>query len=83
MTDTDSLCYEIKTDDFYKDISPDVDARFDTSNYPVDHPSNIPTERNKKVIGMMKDEAGGKFISEFVGFAIWLCYYWRRSRIEV
>ena len=67
FTDTDSLMYEIETDDFYKDISPDVRAMFDTSNYPKDHPSGIETGVNKKVIGMFKDEAGGLAISEFVG----------------
>ncbi len=67
FTDTDSLCYGIKADDFYQDISGDVDAWFDTSNYNKDHPSKIPTGRNKKVVGMMKDECGGKQIVEFVG----------------
>ncbi len=38
FTDTDSLCYEIKTDDFYKDISGDVPEWYDTSNYDEDHP---------------------------------------------
>ena len=66
FTDTDSLCYEIKTKDFYKDISDDVIEWFDTSNYEKNHPSEIPTGMNKKVIGMMKDEAGGKQITEFV-----------------
>ena len=32
FTDTDSLMYEIETEDFYKDISPDVQSWFDTSN---------------------------------------------------
>ena len=67
FTDTDSLCYEIKTQDFYKDISNDVVKRFDTSNYEKSNLSGIPTGMNKKVIGMMKDEAGGKQITEFVG----------------
>jgi hypothetical protein len=67
FTDTDSLCYEIKTEDLYKDISDDVHTHFDTSNFDKDHTSGIPTGVNKKVIGMMKDEAGGKQISEFVG----------------
>ena len=67
FTDTDSLCYEIKTKDFYKDISDDVTEWFDTSNYEKNHPSGIPTGMNKKVIGMMKDEAGGKQITVFVG----------------
>ena len=51
FTDTDSLCYEIQTEDFYKDISGDVWRFFDTSNYPKDHLSKIPTGKNKKVIG--------------------------------
>ena len=67
FTDTDSLLYEIETEDFYKDISGDVKNRFDTSDYPQNHPSGIPTGINKKVLGMMKDEAAGKNIKEFVG----------------
>ena len=67
FTDTDSLMYEIQTEDFYKDISADVKHRFDTSDYPPDHPSGIPSRFNKKVIGMFKDEGGGKVIDEFVG----------------
>ena len=67
FTDTDSLMYEIETEDFYKDISKDVKDRFDTGNYPKNHPSGIPTGINNKVLGMVKDEAGGKIIKEFVG----------------
>ena len=53
-TDTDSLLYEIETEDFYKDISGDVKDRFDTSNYKP-HPSGIPIGCNKKVLGMFKE----------------------------
>ena len=67
FTDTDSLMYEIETEDFYKDISGDVKDKFDTSDYPENHPSGIPTGENKKVLGMMKDEVAGKIIKEFVG----------------
>ena len=52
---------------FYKDISGDVKNKFDTSDYPENHPSGIPTGENKKVLGKMKDEAAGKIIKEFVG----------------
>ena len=52
FTDTDCLMYEIETSDFYKDISADVKRRFDTSDYPPDHPSGIPSGFNKKVLGM-------------------------------
>ena len=67
FTDTDSLKYLIQTEDFYKDISVDVKDKLDTSNYPPNHPSGILSGRNKKVLGMMKDEAGGEIIDEFVG----------------
>ena len=62
--DRDSFVMNIKMKDFYKDISSDVDKRFDTSNYEVNRP--LPTGKNKKVIGLMKDELGGKIITEFV-----------------
>ena len=62
--DTDSFVRHIKTNDFYKDIASDVENKFDTSNYEVNRP--LPTGKNKKVIGLMKDELGGKIITEFV-----------------
>ena len=71
MTDTDSLIYEIKTDDFYNDIAEDVESKFDTSEFNKDHPAinnfGFKAGVNKKVIGMFKDETGGKQIEEFVG----------------
>ena len=54
--------YKRKT---YKDISSDVKYRFDTSNYPPDHRSCIPSGLNKKVFSMFKDEVGGKVIDEW------------------
>ena len=62
--DTDSFIMHIKTEDFYKDIANDIEKRFDTSNYEVHKP--LPTGKNKKVIGLMKDELGGKVMTEFV-----------------
>ena len=62
--DTDSFIMDIKTNDFYKDIANDVENRFDTSNYEVNRP--LPMGKNKKVIGLMKDELSGKIITEFV-----------------
>ena len=62
--DTDSFIINIKTNDFYKDIANVVENRFDTSNYEVNRP--LPTGKNKKIIGLMKDELGGKIIMEFV-----------------
>ena len=64
--DTDSLVYDIKTDDFYEDIANDVEARFDTSGYSKADFRLLPIGLNKKVIGLMKDELGGKIMTEFV-----------------
>ena len=61
FTDTDSLCYEIKTEDIYQDMA----EEYDTSEYPTDHPLYSIT--NKKVLGKMKDEVKGVAIEEFVG----------------
>ena len=73
--DTDSLMYEIKTEDFYKDISEDVKDRFDTSDYPPNHPSGIPMGCNKKVSGVFKDEVAGRYIEKFVGLRAKLYSY--------
>ena len=62
--DTDSFIINIKTEDFYKDISENVMERFDTSNYIFDKP--LPINVNKKVVGLMKDGLGGGIITEFV-----------------
>ena len=64
--DTDSLIYDIKTEDFYEDIADDVQARFDTSGYSKKDNRPLPIGVNKKVIGLMKDELGGKIMTEFV-----------------
>ena len=66
--DTDSFIMNIETEDFYKeiadDVADDVEKRSDTSNYEINRP--LPTGKNKKVIGLVKDELGGKIITEFV-----------------
>ena len=62
--DTDSLIYDIETDDFYKGIAEDVKDRFDMSGYNPNWP--LPVGLNKKVIGLMKDELGGEIMTEFV-----------------
>ena len=66
FTDTYSLMYLIQTEDFYLDINKDVKKKFDTSNYPENHPSGIKIGVNKKVIGKFKDEAGGLQITHFI-----------------
>ena len=63
---TDSLIYNIKTEDFYADIVDDVKKMFDTSGYNKKDARPLPIRKNKKVIGLMKDELGGKIMTEFV-----------------
>ena len=63
--DTDSLIYEIKDQCPYKLIRNNIDF-FNTSDYPSDNQFNMPL-KDKKVVGLMKDECSGKIITEFVG----------------
>ena len=64
LTDTDSLTYEIKSENVYEEFFKWKDL-FDFSNYSKD--SKFFNETNKKVIGKMKDELGGVIVTEFVG----------------
>ena len=66
--DMDSLVYDIKPEDFYEDIANDAEARFDTSGYSKTDFRLLPIGLNKKVIGLMKDELGGKIMTEFMAF---------------
>ena len=63
--DTDSVIIYIKTEDFYKDIPNDINKWFDTSGYDKNDNRPLPIAINKKVIGMLKDELGGKTMMEF------------------
>ena len=56
--DTDSFIIHIKSEDIYKDIADDAEKRFDPSYYEVNR--TLPTRKNKKVIGLIKDELGGQ-----------------------
>ena len=64
--DIDSFVYEIETEDFYRDIEKDVKKRFDMSRYSRDDNRPLPIRENKKMIGLMNDELGGKITTEFV-----------------
>ena len=64
FTDTDSLCYDVKTNDLYRDFLQDLEY-FDTSEYPAEH--FLYSATNKKVLGKMKDETHGVPIEEFIG----------------
>ena len=60
---------------FYKDISNYVEAKFDTSNFPKDHPSGIPVGKNEKIIGLLKDKCNSKIMQKFVGLRAKLYSY--------
>ena len=60
--DTDSSIVYIKTDDIYKDIAEDVQTRFGASNYELECNSI-----ERPLIGLMRNELGGKIIMKFVG----------------
>ena len=59
--DTDSFIIYIKSEDFYEDI------QSDKSDYDEDDKKPLAIGKNKKVIGLFKDESGGKIIKEFAG----------------
>ena len=46
-------------------MAKDVETRFDNANFKIDRP--LPKGKNKKVIGLIKDELGGQLLKEFVG----------------
>ena len=64
--DTNTFIIYIKTEDFFEDISNDVEGWFDTSNYDKNDKRPLPIGKNKKVPGLFKDELGGKIITEVV-----------------
>ena len=64
--DTDSFIISTKIEDFYKVIANDVEGWYDTSNYDENDKRPLPIGKNKKVIGLFKDELGGKIMTEFV-----------------
>ena len=64
FTDTDSLTYEIKSENVYKEFYKWKDL-FDFSNYSKH--STFYGDTNTKVIGKMKDEYRGAIIEQFIG----------------
>ena len=63
-TDTDSLFYEIQSDDVYEELCEHTKDAFDFSNYSSAHPN---FDDSNKVPGKLKDEMGGVPIKAFVG----------------
>lgn len=63
--ETDSLLYLINTTELYDDISNDLKHYFDASNFPGEH--RCYSDKNKKVVGMLKDETAGDVSNEYIG----------------
>ena len=63
--DTDSFIFHVETEDIYKDIVEEVEKRFDTSSFELHR--ILPTGKNRKVIGLIKDKLGEQILKEFVG----------------
>ena len=63
--DTDSFVINIFTEDFFEDISNDVERWFDTSHYDENDKIPFQISGNKKVLGTFKDELGGNIMKEF------------------
>ena len=61
--DRDSFVILVKTD-IYKEIAEDVELRFDASNYELNRP--LPIGKIRKVIGLMKEELGGKIMKNLL-----------------
>ena len=65
--DTYSFIIHIRTEDFHEVISNDIQKWFNTSNYNENDKRPFWIGKNKKLIGLFKDELGGKIMIEFVG----------------
>ena len=63
-SDTDSLLYEIKTNNVYNDFKY-FEEFLDLSNYDKSH--KLYNDSNKKKLGYIKDEGAGQIIEEFIG----------------
>ena len=82
-TDTDSFIIHIITEDFFEDISNDVEIWYDTSNYDENDKRPLPIGKNKKVIGMFKYELGAKIMKEFCALRANTCSYLMGDDSEV
>ena len=68
--DTHGVIIHIKTENVYEDIANDVEKRLDISSYAIECnfiEGPLPTGKNKKVVGLMREKVGGQIITEFFG----------------
>ena len=82
-TDTDSFIINIITEDFFEDISNDVEVWYDTFNYDENDKRPLPIGKNKKIIALFKDELGGRIMKEFCSLRAKTCSYLMDDNSEV
>ena len=63
--DTESFIVPVKNHYIYTGVAEDAETGFETLKFEIDRP--LPIGKNKKVIGLMKDELCGKIMKQFVG----------------
>ena len=63
--DTDSFVIYLETEDFYKDITNDVERWFDTSNFDENNKTPLLIGKNKNVSGLFKDELQERLSNNF------------------
>ena len=80
--DTDSLVYNINTDDFYEDIASNIKPRFAMSGYSNSQVRPLPMGVNKNVIGLMKNELGRRIMTKFLALRPKLYTYKMLGRSE-
>ena len=73
--DIDSFAIHTETENFYEDITGDVEQWFNISNYGENDERSLQIGKNEKVIGFFKDKLGGKILKEF------LCLEQKRMQI--
>ena len=64
----------VKTDNISKDITEDVETRFNTSTYELERP--LPKVTNNKVMAVIKDELGRKIMKKLLDWEQKLIVSW-------
>ena len=78
----DSFVYEIESEDFYGNIAKDLEKWFDMNQYSKDDKRPLPIGKNKKVIGILKDELDRKIMTEFVALRAKM-YAYRKIEMQL
>ena len=85
--DRDSFIVHMKTKHIFESIAPDAKTRFDTSNYDAQRP--LPLGKNKKVIGLIKDELGGRIMKTYTAlrpkmynYLVMMIMFLRKKRMQ-